>query len=50
MHLGAEKYRSKYGGVRNMEVRIVRINLKDFAKEFSPYQKNSLNKRGVPNI
>ena len=41
MDLGAEKYRPKYVGVRNMEVRIVRINLKDFVKEFSPYQENS---------
>ena len=48
VHLGAEKDRLKYGVVRNIEVWIAGIRLKNFVKEFSPYQKNISNKRDVP--
>ena len=37
MHLGAEKDRSKYGGVQNLEVPIMGSHLQEFVEEISPY-------------
>ena len=48
MHLRTEKDRSKYGGVRNMEVQIMGSHLEKIVKIFSPYQINSSNKKDVP--